>query len=255
MRGAIETRGLWEGFRTKSKRGYRTSETRWALRDITLSVPAGEKLGVVGGNGSGKTTLLQCMAGVLRPMRGEVIAGGHVGALIDHSSGFHRELTGRENLTVALALEGISKKRAERLQDEIMEFAGLDAETLAAPIFTYSAGMILRLGFSILVHAEPDVMVVDEVLAVGDAAFQSTCLTTLRESAEAGRAVVLVSHDLDLIRDECDRVAVLDAGRLLTVDRPSPALELYLREVGPSQAPPVALHPLAGARAGRRRRA
>jgi ABC-type polysaccharide/polyol phosphate transport system ATPase subunit len=240
MGGGIEVAGLWQGYQRKNRRGYRTHEVNWALSDITLSVVPGEILGVVGGNGSGKTTLLQCLAGVLAPMKGTVEAHGRVGSLIDVSSGFHRELTGRENLMVGLVLAGVPRRRAEQLHDRISDLAGLEPGVLDTPVFTYSAGMILRLGFAILIHTEPDVVVLDEVLAVGDAAFSSSCLQTLHELRDEGRAVVLASHDLDLVRAECSRVAVLDHGRLAALDAPDAALDVYLQGAGIADAAPPA---------------
>lgn len=216
MVGAVELDDVWVGFKKRLRRGLRpkTRSQTWGLRGVSLRVASGELVGVIGPNGSGKTTMLQSVAGVLYPTRGTVRTTGRVSSLIDLTAGFHRELTGRENLAVQSALLGLPSATVRDHFDDIVAFSGLDEETLDAPLRTYSAGMGLRLGFALVAHSAPDVLVVDEVLAVGDEAFQHRCLRWLDARREEGTAVVLVSHDLALVQDHADRVVVLDRGEV-----------------------------------------
>ena len=195
----------------------------------------GHCLGVVGGNGSGKTTLLQVVAGVLRPTRGTVTVRGRVASLVDLSAGFHRDLTGHENVLVGGVLLGLSRKEIRDRYDEIVAFSGLPADALDWPLAAYSAGMGLRLGFSLVVHTAPDVLLVDEVLAVGDAAFQRQCLERVDHLRADGCAVMIVSHDLDLVRHHCQEVAVLDRGEVVTLGPTEASLERYLSAPGADQ--------------------
>jgi homopolymeric O-antigen transport system ATP-binding protein len=226
---AIDVEGLWDGFRPKSRRGWRRPDYRWALRDVSFSVEPGEMLGIVGPNGSGKSTLLHCLAGVYRPRRGRVAVRSPVSSLIELSAGFSRELTGRENIMVAGVLNGLTLAELEARYDDIAAFAGLAPGVLDSPLRTYSAGMGLRIGFSVSVHTDPAVLLVDEVLAVGDEAFQAACLDRVSELRAGGCAVVLVSHDLDLVERHCDRVGVLDRGELCHLGAPGDAVDLYRR--------------------------
>jgi lipopolysaccharide transport system ATP-binding protein len=228
---AIEVHGLWDGFRPKSRRGWRRSEYRWALCDLSFSVEPGEMLGIVGPNGSGKSTLLHCLAGVYRPRRGTVRVRTPVSSLVELSAGFSRELTGRENIMVAGVLNGLTLAQVAERYDDIAAFAGLSPGVLDSPLRTYSAGMGLRIGFSVSVHTEPAVLLVDEVLAVGDEAFQQACLERVAELRAGGTAVVLVSHDLDLVERHCDRVGVLDRGELRHLGPPAEAVDGYRRLV------------------------
>lgn len=215
MPPAVEVSGLWLAYRPRRLalgRRRAVGERVWALKDVSLRVEAGELLGVVGHNGSGKTTLLRCIAGVLVPTRGAVRVRGRVGPLLHLEAGVHRDLTGRENILVGGVLLGMSRAEVRRRYDDICAFAGLDDEVLAAPLYTYSAGMVLRLAFSLVVAGDPEVLVVDEVLAVGDEAFARRCLERIAELRAAGTAVVLVSHDLDLVAEHATRVLVLERG-------------------------------------------
>ena len=216
MGAAVELDDVWVGFKKRLRRGLRpkTRSQAWGLRGVSMRVSPGELVGVIGPNGSGKTTLLQSIAGVLHPTRGEVRTAGRVSSLIDLTAGFHRELTGRENLAVQAALLGLPRDTVSERFDDIVAFSGLPEETLDSPLRTYSAGMGLRLGFALIAHSEPDVLVVDEVLAVGDEAFQHRCLRWLDKRREDGTAVVLVTHDLPLVEDHADRVVVLDRGEV-----------------------------------------
>lgn len=224
---AVEIVGLWEAYRPRGRLGWRRGEPNWALQGIDLTVERGTCTGVVGGNGSGKTTLLQVVSGVLRPSRGRVVVRGRVGSLVDLSAGFHRDLTGHENVLVGGVLLGLSRREIRERYDEVVAFSGLPEDALGWPLGAYSAGMGLRLGFSLVLATRPDVLLVDEVLAVGDVDFQQQCLDRVDELRDGGCAVVIVSHDHALVRSHCDRVAVLDRGRLIDV---GPAVETLARQ-------------------------
>lgn len=232
---AVATTALWEAYRPRGRLGWRRGEPAWALRDIDLAVAPGQSLGVVGGNGSGKTTLLQVVAGVLRPTRGRVVVRGRVASLIDLSAGFHRDLTGHENVLVGGVLLGLSRREIRERYDEIVDFSGLPPDALDWPLAAYSAGMGLRLGFSLVAHTQPDVLLVDEVLAVGDAAFQRRCLSRVDQLRASGCAVMIVSHDLDLVREHCEEVAVLARGQLTALGPTEPSLAHYLEASGGDQ--------------------
>ncbi len=217
---AVEVAGLGVRFR---RRGHRakllglSGPKFWALQDIDFRVEPGEALGIIGGNGSGKTTMLQTIAGVIPPTVGEVSTAGRVSALVELSAGVSRDLTARENLQLQGVLLGMSRVELRGRWDEIVAFTGLSDDVLGAPVRTLSQGMVLRLGFSIVVHTDPAVLLVDEVLAVGDEAFQAQCVARVAELRRGGCAVVLVSHDLELVRSVCDRTALLELGRLVAI--------------------------------------
>lgn len=228
MTARVVVDGVWEAYRRRSKLGWRRGTPHWALRDVNLSVAAGECLGVIGGNGSGKTTLLQVVGGVLRPTRGTVTVDGRLASLVELSAGFHRDLTGRENVLIGGVLLGLSRREVRDRLDGIVAFSGLDADAIDAPLAGYSAGMGLRLGFSLVAATAPDVLLVDEVLAVGDDAFQRRCLDRIDELRAGGAAVVFVSHDMGMIRDRTDEVAVLERGELAMVAPPDEAVAYHL---------------------------
>lgn len=223
---------LWEGYRPGRRRRLPwRGDWHWALKDVSLSVGEGEFVGVVGRNGSGKTTLLQAVAGVIPPSRGTVTTTGRVASLVDLSAGFHRDLTGRENLTIGGVLLGLTRRQLRERYDDIVTFAGLPAEALDTPLSTFSMGMGLRLGFSLMIHTRPSVLLVDEVLAVGDEGFQQRCADKIDEMVDGGCAVLLVSHDLELVAERCRRVVVLDRGRQSFDGPTSDALEVYRHAV------------------------
>ena len=225
---AVLVDGLWEGFRRRGRYGWRRrGEPHWALRDVSLTVGRGRALGVIGANGSGKTTLLQVLSGVLRPSRGRVEVRGRAASLVDLSAGFHRDLTGHENVLVGGVLLGLSRAEIRARYDEIVAFSGLPTDALDAPLSSYSAGMGLRLGFALVVHTDPDVLLVDEVLAVGDDAFRDKGLARIDALRATGTALVLVSHDLELVQAACDEVAVLERGELAHVGEPDGAVAYY----------------------------
>lgn len=216
MTAPIVVEDLWEAYPRRTKTGWRRKgDPLWALRDLHFEVAAGEMLGVIGSNGSGKSTLLRVLSGVLRPSKGSVHVDAPVSSLLELSAGMHRDLTGRENIEVNAVVSGMSRKVVAERFDEIAEFAGLEPGTLDTPLKTWSAGMGLRIGFAVAVHLDPKVLLVDEVLAVGDEAFQRKCMAKVRELLDQGCAAVLVSHDLRLIREQCDRVLLLSAGEVI----------------------------------------
>ena len=183
----------------------------WALRDVSFQVEPGEKLGIIGPNGSGKTTLLRLLAGITRPTKGKISLKGRLGVLIELMAGFHPELTGRENVYLNGAIMGMARAEIRRKFDEIVDFAGV-GEWIETPIKRYSTGMQVRLGFAVAAHLEPDILLVDEVLAVGDTAFQNKCLGKMGDVAREGRTVVFVSHNMAAVRSLCNRGIVLNQG-------------------------------------------
>jgi ABC-type polysaccharide/polyol phosphate transport system ATPase subunit len=200
----------------------------WALRDIDLSIDEGEVVGIVGRNGSGKTTFLKTVARIVRPTTGSVAVRGRVGALLEVGTGFHPELTGRENVFLNGVVLGMSRREIARRFDEIVEFAGV-APFLETPLKRYSSGMYLRLAFAVAAHVDPEVMIVDEVLAVGDAEFQARCLGRMSELGREGRTVLFVSHDTGIVGQLCSRAIWLDAGRLRGDGPAAEILDRYLR--------------------------
>src|SRR6266446_2996496 len=188
-------------------------ETFWALRDVSLEIREGEVLGLIGRNGAGKTTLLKILSRITRPTTGWAEIHGRVGSLLEVGTGFHTELTGHENTFLSGAILGMGKREIERKFDEIVAFAELE-KFIDTPVKYYSSGMYVRLAFAVAAHLEPEILLVDEVLAVGDINFQKKCLGKMGDVARAGRTVVLVSHQLNQIRRLCHRVVWIDDGRI-----------------------------------------
>jgi lipopolysaccharide transport system ATP-binding protein len=201
----------------------------WALRDIDLEVAPGEALGVIGHNGAGKTTLLRLLHGLTRPDAGTVDIRGRHAALLDLGVPFNRLLTGRENITTAAAIHGIARAEADGLVEAVADFSELGA-VLDAPMWTYSSGMQMRLGFGIAAQVNAKLLLVDEVIAVGDLSFQRKCLSHIRRHLSDGGSVVLVSHDLWMIQTLCQRCVVLGEGRIVTEGTPNRAISTYLRQ-------------------------
>jgi ABC-type polysaccharide/polyol phosphate transport system ATPase subunit len=199
----------------------------WGLRGVSLDVEKGTTLGVIGRNGSGKSTLLKVINRVLKPDAGTVVVRGTVASLIELGAGFHPELTGRENVVINGTILGLTKKQIRARFDEIVEFAGL-ADYIDEPVRTYATGMYLRLGFSVAVHVDPDILLIDEVLAVGDRSFTQKCMERMNRFKEGGKTIVFVSHDLDVVRSWCDEVAWLDRGVLRERGKPPDVVEAYL---------------------------
>jgi ABC-type polysaccharide/polyol phosphate transport system ATPase subunit len=202
-------------------------EQFWALRDINLSVKKGEFLGLIGPNGSGKSTLLRIIAKIFPPTDGRVLTHGRVVPMIELGIGFHPDLTGRENIYLNTSLYGLSRKKTDRIFDPIVNFSEMEAFT-DQPAKNYSLGMYMRLGFSAAVHLDPDILLIDEVLAVGDEHFQRKCLKRMEQIHRAGKTVILVSHDLESIRTMCTRVCFLRQGKVEVQGEPSDIIRYYL---------------------------
>lgn len=185
----------------------------WAVRDVSFRVEHGETFGLIGRNGSGKSTLLKTLARIYSPDEGRVVLDGRVSSMLEVGSGFHPELSGRENIFLNGAILGLSRKQIAARFDEIVDFSGVE-QFIDQPVKNYSSGMYVRLGFSVAVHTEPDILIVDEILAVGDGAFREKSRKKFLEFTGQGRTVVLVSHSLEEVRELCQRVAWLDGGRL-----------------------------------------
>jgi len=216
-----------------SPRGQRggSPEARFqALKGVTFDVAAGRSVGVVGRNGSGKSTLLKMMAGIGRPTSGTVRVNGRLSALIELGAGFHPEISGRENVLINGMMLGLTRRQVERRFDEIVTFAEMEA-FIDAPVKTYSSGMQARLGFAVAVHIEPDVLLVDEVLAVGDESFSHKCLDRFAELRRQGRTIVLVTHALDLVTRHCHEALWLDKGQLRAQGDPQRVIDAYLTDV------------------------
>jgi ABC-2 type transport system ATP-binding protein len=217
-------------------RGNGWSDPFYALRDVSFTIRKGETVGILGSNGSGKSTSLKLIAGVMAPNSGEVHVHGRVSPLIELGAGFHPDLTGRENVYMNASILGMTGREIRERFDDIVDFAEL-WEFMETPVKRYSSGMYGRLGFAVAVHSDPDILLVDEVLAVGDAAFSEKCLEKIREFQEQGVTIVIVSHSQDTIREFCERAILLDHGRLLEDGPPGPVLRRYWKVAHHEEVP------------------
>ncbi|MFM8238310.1 MAG: ABC transporter ATP-binding protein [Actinomycetota bacterium] len=239
MAPAIEVRGVSKRFRLDHGRytslkervihfGRLPSEDFWALdeRGIDLAVEEGSTVGILGHNGSGKSTFLKCIAGILRPTTGEIITRGRVAALLELGAGFHPDMTGRENVFLNASILGLTNRQTAGLFDEIVAFSGLE-RFIDMPVRHYSSGMYVRLGFAVAVNVDPDVLLIDEVLSVGDEAFQRKCLNRVERFREEGRTILFVTHAPETVRRICDRAVVLDHGRVIVDAVPREAVQVF----------------------------
>jgi ABC-2 type transport system ATP-binding protein len=201
-------------------------EDFWALNDINLTIEEGETVGLLGHNGSGKSTLLKCMAGILQPSTGQIRTRGRVAALLELGAGFHPDLTGRENVFMNATLLGLNEKEIAKKFDEIVAFAELE-DFIDNQVKFYSSGMYVRLGFAVAVNMDPDILLVDEVLAVGDENFQRKCLNKVRQFQKEGRTIVFVTHGVDQVRQICNRAVVLDHGLQVIDATPGEAIRVF----------------------------
>jgi ABC-type polysaccharide/polyol phosphate transport system ATPase subunit len=215
-------------------RALRPDELVTALDDVTLTVEKGQTFGVIGENGSGKSTLLKLIAGIAKPSQGEVRTRGKISALIELGAGFHPEITGRENVFINGIMLGLTKKEITAKFDDIVEFAELE-DFIDAPVKTYSSGMYMRLGFAIAINVNPDILLIDEVLAVGDAAFVPRCLDRIDDFRRRKKTILFVSHDLSTVGKICDRVAWLKNGRVQMIGESKRIVDAYLQDVAEKQ--------------------
>jgi lipopolysaccharide transport system ATP-binding protein len=221
------TGGVRRAFdRLRGVRDHASSEPFWALRDVSFQVREGDRLGIIGRNGAGKSTLLKILSRVTEPTAGKVKMRGRVSSLLEIGTGFHPELSGRENVFLNGAILGMSRAEITRRFDEIVAFAEVE-RFLDTPVKRYSSGMYMRLAFAIAAHLEPDILIVDEVLAVGDASFQRKCLGKMQEAGQGGRTVLFVSHNLGAVKQLCNVALVMDGGRSLGVLPCDEAIALY----------------------------
>lgn len=198
----------------------------WALRNVDLDVEEGEAVGVIGRNGSGKSTLLKILARITAPTEGRAEFRGRVGSMLEVGTGFHPELTGRENVFLNGAILGMKRKEIEGRFDEIAAYSGVE-QFLDTPVKRYSSGMYVRLAFAVAAHLNPDILLVDEVLSVGDAEFQKRCLQTMHEFPKRGKTILFVSHNLWAVRDLCSRAVLLDHGRIVAAGSTEQVIEAY----------------------------
>jgi ABC-type polysaccharide/polyol phosphate transport system ATPase subunit len=211
-------------------------EEFWALRGISLKVNGGDVFGIIGRNGAGKSTMLKVMARVLQPTRGRVVMEGYTAPLLELGGGFHPELTGRENIALNMALLGFNHRQITELFDSIVEFSEIP-EFIDAPLRTYSTGMVARLGFSVATCRRPEILLVDEVLSVGDVQFQQKCLDRMLSFQRGGTTIVIVSHDLGTIQSFCDQVMWLDHGEVQAIGEPEEVIEKYIHMDSPEMVP------------------
>jgi lipopolysaccharide transport system ATP-binding protein len=218
------------------RRGHRASagEDFWALRDVSLTIDAGQVVGLIGPNGAGKSTLLKLMARITAPTTGRIVMRGRVGTLLEVGTGFHPELTGRENVFLNGSILGLSRRDIAARFDQIVDYAGVE-RFIDTPVKRYSSGMYVRLAFAVAAHLDPDVLLVDEVLSVGDAEFQRKCIGTLREASSGGRTVVFVSHSMEAVRSLCSHAYLVEQGQIVT-DGPS---DYVIRHYLDRHRPPV----------------
>lgn len=211
---------------TFGRAGRRHRKDFWALRDVSIDIRAGETIGLIGHNGSGKSTLLKLIGGIIEPTNGTVVERGRLAALLELGAGFHPDLTGRENVYLNAAVLGLSRSETDRRFDEIVSFAAID-DFIDTQVKFYSSGMYVRLAFAVAIHTDPDILLVDEVLAVGDEAFQRKCMDRIAEFQREGRTIIIVSHALAQITELCTRAILLDKGRLIHDGKPADAVSKF----------------------------
>ncbi len=211
-------------------------EEFWALRGISFEVNGGDVFGIIGRNGAGKSTMLKVMARVLQPTRGRVVMDGHTAPLLELGGGFHSELTGRENIALNMALLGFNRRQIKELFDSVVEFSEIP-EFIDAPLRTYSTGMVARLGFSVATCRRPEILLVDEILSVGDVQFQQKCLDRMLSFQQGGTTIVIVSHDLGTVQTFCDKVMWLDHGEVQAIGEPEEVIEKYIHMESPEMVP------------------
>ena len=216
-----------------SNSGANGGDTVWAVRDVSFEVKEGEMIGLIGGNGAGKSTLLKILARITDPTSGYAEIRGRLSSLLEVGTGFHQELTGRENVYLNGTILGMKKREVDRKFDEIVDFSGIE-KFIDTPVKRYSSGMTVRLAFSVAAFMEPEILLIDEVLAVGDAMFQKKCLGKMSEVSQQGRTVIFVSHNMAAIEKLCDRVILLESGRLKVDSDSQSAISQYIQGLSSS---------------------
>lgn len=211
------------------------AEEFWALNDVSFDIEAGSTYGLIGHNGSGKSTLLRCIAGIHKPTSGSITTNGRISALLELGAGFHPELSGRENIYLNASILGLTRREVNAVIDDIIDFAGIE-RFIDSPVKVYSSGMYVRLGFSVAVHVRPDILLIDEVIAVGDEEFQRRCFDHLYKLRREGVTIVMVSHGAPLIEAMCDRVAWLDHGVMLGEGKPADVMRQYMGKVNQAES-------------------
>lgn len=250
MRGVINVNGVsrayrrynadrpwtWQEALVRGWRQLRPAETFWALREVSFTIAPGQMVGVIGHNGAGKSTLLRLIGGVGQPDAGRIDVQGRLGALLELGAGFHPELTGRENALINGVISGLTKAEVASRFDSMVDFAELE-DFIDSPLRTYSSGMIMRLAFAVAAHIEPDVLLIDEVLSVGDLAFEAKCLQRIEAFKARGCTILLVSHDAQQVEQLCDEVIWLRAGRLVAHGPARDVVESYVKEMSDLDSP------------------
>jgi ABC-type polysaccharide/polyol phosphate transport system ATPase subunit len=198
----------------------------WAVKDVSFEIEKGESVGIIGINGSGKSTILKLIAGVLVPTKGNIKINGKISPLIELGAGFHPELTGRENIYLNGTILGLTKKEVEDKFDEIVKFSGIE-DFIDTPVKHYSSGMYMRLGFSIAINVEPDILLIDEILAVGDISFQKKCLDKMKEYHEKGVTIIFISHSMDLVKSFCEKTILIKEGKVIANGKTDKIVERY----------------------------
>jgi ABC-2 type transport system ATP-binding protein len=235
---AVSVENLWKNFRLYHERnryikaavlrGRRARyEEFWALKEVSFSVPHGTTFGIIGSNGSGKSTMLKCLAGILQPNKGSIQVNGRLSALLELGAGFHPELSGRENVYLNGAILGMSRRDIELRYDEIVEFAGLE-KFIDTPVKNFSSGMTVRLGFAIAAHVDPEILLIDEVLSVGDQSFQRKSSEKIEEFRRDGRTIIVVSHGTSQLQQLCSDIAWLEKGELRAIGRSADVISEYM---------------------------
>ncbi len=242
----IVVEGVSKRFRLQTDRAHSVKEliTRrdrntdidhfWALKDVSLEIPEGSMYALVGHNGSGKSTLLRCIAGIYRPTEGSVKVDGRISTLLELGAGFHPDLTGRENVYMNATILGMGHKQIDKVFDEIVEFAGVQ-DFIDSPVKIYSSGMYVRLGFSVAIHVDPEILIIDEVIAVGDEEFQRKCFSHLHDLRRRGVTIVVVTHGMGTVQTMCDGAAWLDHGRLVMEGNPNEIATTYVQRVNQAE--------------------
>lgn len=237
MNSAVDIQGVSKRFRLYQEKysslkervlhaGNLPFEEFWALKDVNVEIEAGKTVGILGRNGCGKSTLLKCVAGIIQPTSGQVVVRGQLAAMLELGAGMQPELSGRDNIYLNGSLLGLSRKDIDQRFDEIVAFAELD-QFIDNQVKYYSSGMYVRLGFAVAVNVDPDVLLVDEVLAVGDERFQQKCLDKVKQFQEDGRTIIVVSHSPDMLRQICHNIIVMDHGNVLAVEEPGEAIRTF----------------------------